>query len=456
MILADGINLPIVLFLGLVTIGPLTLLVVAIEMLVFRTLYGIRLRASFRPLLAANILSTAAGLVVYMFQDGILYAVGVRTAADFAHKYLWGALALIGLYFVVSVVVEGVYIARQRYAETFSLRRGRIWRAIFAANVASYALMGPVFYFSTRPTFHGLQFVDNPASIAQCQDTIYFIGTDNGHLYRVQADGQGLIEAVPYEVRDFLVSADQSAYLYRGADGNLWLFRRGDSQPKCIWQTRERFHMTEVDLSADKGCVAYTSLTNLVVYEVAAERIIAQAELSGQKWHPVGLLAWDADNPDLLHTEAMWSDSQDWEVGKDSLTRTTASASHLVGNFRRCMPGSSWGGQDDWGAPLPFVQQQGELTLRTVAGLGMHIWVGTGQQPLALFHNDYGLLGFGYPGANEACFLSAPGVVLCSGTDCLYILNAPAKRLAELARGRKFVITNSQFQASLPQKPYAP
>lgn len=71
MILADGINLPIVLLLGLATIGPLTLLVVAIESLTLRIVYRVPIRASLKPVLVANILSTVAGLLVYMFQDGV-------------------------------------------------------------------------------------------------------------------------------------------------------------------------------------------------------------------------------------------------------------------------------------------------------------------------------------------------------------------------------------------------
>lgn len=85
-------------------------------------------------------------------------------------------------------------------------------------------------------------------------------------------------------------------------------------------------------------------------------------------------------------------------------------------------------------------------------GLGMHVWVGTGDRTLAMFQNDYGLLGFGYPGPQEACFLSARGTVLCGGPDCMYILNVQKKCVAELAKGHSFVVAIPEFQASLSKQ----
>jgi hypothetical protein len=451
MILADGINLPLVLLWGLATVGPLTLIVVAVELLIFRGMYRVPVRVALRPVLVGNILSTAAGLLVYMFQDGVLHALEIQTAADFARLYLPAALLLIALYFVVSVIVEGMYIARQNTGQKLLSGRGRLWSCVLAANMASYLVMGPVFYFSTRPTFHGLQFASSPAEVANCSDTIYFIGAANQHLYRVQADGHGVTEVVPHTVREFLVSADHSAFVYRGADGNLWFFELGTAQPTCIWQTSEEFLITEVDLSIDKARVAYASLREVIVHDVAEARIVARTALPvrNKDWHPVGLVAWDADDPQVLHLETVDSTQHAWRVEKGSLTPTIAASCRLVGNFRRCTLGSMWGGKHDWGVPLPAVQEQGHLSLHAMAGLGRHVWVGVGTQTLAMFHNDYGLLGFGGAGPDEACFLSAPGIVLCGGSDCIYVLNVEQKSIAELARGHRFVVAVAQFQASL-------
>ncbi len=452
MILANGINLPLVLLLGLVTIGPLTLFVAAVESLAFRGLYRSRLRVTFGLVLVANILSTVAGLMVYAFQDLVLHEMGIRSAADFAHHYLNGALVLIGLYLLVSVLVEGLYLARRKVAERLGLGRGDLWKGIAAANVLSYTFMGPIFYFSTRPTFHGLEFVDSPAAVTDCTDAIYFIGSEDRHLFRIRPDGTGREEVVPHEVRAFVVSQDQTAFVYRGPGNDLWFFRQGDARPRRIWKTDERFHTSEFDLSADASRVAFASTSEVFVYDLSVGRIVGRSGLTGDGWgggssHSVDLLAWDGDDPDVLHCyrSGGW---QSWRVSEDSVAATAAPVRRLVGNYRRCMPGSSWGGRHDWGVPLPSAQDHGELSLFSVPGLGKSVRVYRNGMPVIVFHNDYGLLNMGSPGPSEACFLSEPGMVLCGGSDRLYVLDALKKRVAELAQGDEFVAAIPEFQAS--------
>ena len=94
MILADAINLPLVAGLGLITIGPLTLLVTAIESLVFRLHLGTSFHAVVKRVLVANIISTVAGGLLLMFQDMIVIiepATGRPFAyygeGDYSHRF---------------------------------------------------------------------------------------------------------------------------------------------------------------------------------------------------------------------------------------------------------------------------------------------------------------------------------------------------------------------------------
>jgi hypothetical protein len=177
MMLADAINFPLLMLFGLVTIVPLTLAVVGIELLVLWQMFHISPKRSFKPLLIANILSTIAGWIVYMFQDGLLYLVGIRSLFDFAQYYLFGALFLIVLYFGKSVLVEGLYISRRKFVERLGAQRAKLWKAVVIANMASYLLVGPTFYFNTRPTFHGLEFAASPDKVTTCGDAVYFISS---------------------------------------------------------------------------------------------------------------------------------------------------------------------------------------------------------------------------------------------------------------------------------------
>jgi len=442
--LADSINLPLVAFYGLAAFVPLTLVVVGIEAFVFWGLLRVGPRKSFRPLLAANILSTVAGWVIYGLQDGVLYLVGIRSFFDFVKYYLLGALLLIALYFGKSVLVEGLYMARRRSVERLGVGRGRLWRAVLVGNLASYLLVAPLFYFSTRPTRGGIDFLDGPAEVTTAADTVYFISADTGHLRRIAANGSGLTTVVPFEVADYLVSADETVFLCRGREGNLWYCPLGGERT-LIWETSRRFHMTDVDLSAHRTHVAYATDTTLAVWSRAAGRVVAEASLSGGGYGMI-MLAWDSEDPRVLRCDAC-GDRHIRRLEGDALVFADAHPFKPAGNYRRCGSGR-WGSRYDWGVSLPWQQEQGELLLRAWSGLGQQVRVTRGDETLATLRNTYGLLSLGFPGPGEAFFLSEPGVVLCEGSGCLYVLNALTKRVAELADGRDAIANTPAFQAS--------
>jgi len=84
-ILADAINLPLVAGLGLITIGPLTLLVTAIESLVFRLYLKTGFRIVVKRVLIANVISTLAGGLLLMFQDVVIHGTGIADRATGVH-----------------------------------------------------------------------------------------------------------------------------------------------------------------------------------------------------------------------------------------------------------------------------------------------------------------------------------------------------------------------------------
>lgn len=190
MMLADAINWPLFAALGLAVFGPLTLFVVLVECSVLRWFLGIPLRTSFRTVLLANVASTVAGCLIYAFQGILVHAWGLRTLYDFAHLYIWAALGLIVLYYAKSVVVEGLVVARRRFSEVSNLRRRQLWIGVMVANAASYLFVGPLFYFATRPTFEGTRIVLDPAPVAACQDTVFYLDRER-MLCAIRADGSG-------------------------------------------------------------------------------------------------------------------------------------------------------------------------------------------------------------------------------------------------------------------------
>jgi len=440
--LADGINAPLVLGYGLAVLVPLTLIVVVLEMLVLRRFCGIRLAVSFKVLVEANVLSTAAGWIVYLFQDWFLEAIGIRTLPDFLRLYLYGAMLLIVAYYAVSVVVEAVVAVRRKLHEAAGISRKRLWRGIALANVVSYLVVGPLFYFGTRPNLGELTLVDDPAEVTDCGDTVYFLATDSGHLCRINADGTGFRALTGYPVEDFFISRNQQAFICRGADGGLYFHHAEGPPPVFVRRIHESFSMTCVDIAADGNRIAYANGARVTVFDAKAKRTIAYERLPEYDYAGSVHLAWDPERPDVLHCRV--GDARlAWTVGEIRMIPSARPARGLLGGY--CRRG---GGIED----LDNKQERGELSVYTWPYLGTRTWVTRGRQTLALLHDNYGVLGLGFRGPTTASFLSARGVVVCDGRGCLYVLNALDKKLALLADGRRHVLADGRFQTSFDEE----
>lgn len=257
MILADGINLPIVLIHGLATLGPLTLLATVVEGLVFRLAFGVSFKASCWRIFIANICSTLAGAVVWFFQYAVVYGMGIRTMPDFVNGYIYAAIVLILLYYAKSVFVEGLVLLRAKARAKIGLKPLRLFKAVLLANIASYLIVGPIFYLTTRPKFGGIEFVDSAASVTSCNDIIYYIAAESNYLCKIKADGTDQQTVVPYPVADYIVASDQRTFVYCGRDGDLYAYNLAEDQPLRLWQTDQRFWLDQVAVSCDNRFVAY-------------------------------------------------------------------------------------------------------------------------------------------------------------------------------------------------------
>ena len=221
MMLADGINLPIVAALGLAVFVPLTLFVTLVESFVLRWFAGIPIKRSFRVVFLANVLSTVTGWLVYGFQYSLLGALGFRGIYSYAQYYVWIALILIAAYYVKSILVEGLIIARRRLFEPFGLTRRGLWVGVIVANAASYLFVGPLFYYTTRPTFGGTSIVLDPVIVAACNDTIYYLDRDS-RLCVIGADGSKQRQITNQPVRTFWIDKSRRIVVCEGPNDDLW------------------------------------------------------------------------------------------------------------------------------------------------------------------------------------------------------------------------------------------
>ena len=476
MTLADAINMPLVAGLGLITIGPLTLLVTAIELLVFRFYLRTGLRTVIKRVLVANIISTLAGGLLLMFQDVIIHGTGIRESIPaFVRGYRWVGPLLIAVYFMKSVLVEGLWLTRRRFLEKIERRGSGVLRVVLVGNVFSYLIVGPLFYITTRPHFAGMETTFDASWTANPEMVVYYIDRDDEHVKRMQLNGQDAQTLIPFPAWSFLVSEDESTFAYVGTSGSLFAYRAGDKEPVLIRETDEGCFMTTVSLSPDNRRVAYLdppqdeewpysrdAKETIKVFDLETHEVAALGTVPANDWgSPV---TWSADGGSvyILQIDREY-DMDGGNVESEQRTvyvfdteppfglrekmTTMPPLSDLVVNYVRARGSSAYVG----GRPMiipPRHFEVGEYKVEVWPYLGSGIRVDGEGGPVLLLQNEYGLLNLSFPPIESALALPSGNEVLLEWWSQLYVLSIDQRKLGRAADGDQYVLRTPEFRVT--------
>jgi WD40 repeat protein len=159
-------------------------------------------------------------------------------------------------YFLITIIVEGLYAFRWLRKNQQVVSRSSVWKGILVANLVTYAVVSPLHYLGTRPIKSEVA-LSTSTAWSRNADTKILFTDENGRLISIRANGSGSETVVPGPVRDYLVASNLDVCLFRGKDGNLYLYRRATGQSNLIWETHERFVMDQVAFSPSGQRVAY-------------------------------------------------------------------------------------------------------------------------------------------------------------------------------------------------------
>jgi hypothetical protein len=472
-LLADAINIPFVLGLGLVVLVPLMLFEVGIEALilskVWRLPYGNLCRYSF----LANCWSLAAGIptkILNSFLYGmILFPLDM---AGFLARYPFAVTIGSLIFFLVTILVEGAYAFRWLRRNEFTLVRQQIWRGVILANLASYAVVAPLHYYLTRPINDVREFTRDARWTSHPATKVIFTAADNGYLKAVNIDGSAAETIMPVAAKDYLVSADLNICLFRGKDGNLYLYRRDRGQTNIIWKTNERFRMDEVAFSPSAGRVAIVTENgkNIEVVEVKTGRRICQPFLGADSPCYDISLAWSKEETKFyvtsrekhfvvtvgtklhLTTETLNNtNTPEWNLAIETFNNTNG-LEFLTCYGRICNEGR-WGGGDDWGASFGIDECSG-LRAWSTPGLGSNLRIYRKDQNKCNFRVltvavNPGLLRLGSFSFEDVVFLDGCGECLFQANDYLYLLDIDRKRVGTVVKGERFILLTPRYQKHL-------
>jgi hypothetical protein len=212
---ADGINVEVVAVAGVVVLVPL----LAFEVLVEAIFLAVGLKFPYRKVLllalGANLASLVAGIPVKIFNAWMYSAILPHELAPYFRQYPWAVLLGTTIYFVVTVAIELVVVARWRRRREALVSLSRAAVAVFLANAATYAVLAPLHYFATRPTSDIREFTDDSRWARRPVTTLYYVEPGSGNLCSIGTDGQGRQVLVPDMVKDYQFRSDLSWFLYR-------------------------------------------------------------------------------------------------------------------------------------------------------------------------------------------------------------------------------------------------
>src|SRR2546426_947342 len=137
-----------------------------------------------RPALlsGANCWSLIAGIPTKILNAVIYGMLLPRDIPAFFARYPLAVAVGALLYFIVTVLVEFICAVRWRRRSEASIAQRSLWNGILLANLATYTVLAPLYYYATRP-IHDVREFAHDARWSRHPDTeVVFTDSENEHL----------------------------------------------------------------------------------------------------------------------------------------------------------------------------------------------------------------------------------------------------------------------------------
>lgn len=467
-ILADAIDLPFVAVLGLAIVVPLLLFEVGVEGWILSRFWNLRFRDTARFACLANIYSLLAGIPTKIF-NAWLYGklLPYNDLAGYFAAYSYIAALGAVIYFIVTIFVEGLYAFKWVRRKNLGLSRRAIWQGVLVANVATYVVLSPLYYFATRPAQDIQTFTHDSHWAIQPSEKIIYINSTNGYLEAVQSDGSQRETLVPKVVRDYLVSSNLNFYLFRGKDGSLYSYIRNKSQCDLVWQTSERFVMNQIAFSPSETKIAFGSKATSM-----SDEILTLLDLSTHAKATISLKAdpfeakivWSTNENSLYVLDGKLSQLIIWKTNNSvefSLMSQTNSVFTLLETqpmptfsknsaficFGRVSDGSWWGGEN-WGASYRE-DKQDNLKAWAEPGLGAQLRISRDKKLIIRLAVNPGLIHLAQLGFENPHFLHDGVECLFEGGEAIYLMNVSERKVGKIVNGHDFILLSPPYEKDL-------
>jgi hypothetical protein len=460
-IFADAIDFPIVLGVGLIVLAPLLLFEAGIEALILKKIWSIPFRSLCQLTFIANCLSLLAGIPVKILNAWLYDLLLPQDLPSFFARYPSAIAVGTAIYFGATILVEGAYASRWLRRKGHAIAPGTIWKGIVLANLASYAVVAPLHYYLTRPPSQARhKFTQTASWSSHPAVKIFFTDGSNDNLKSMRLDGSGLETIVPMTVRDYLLSADLKLCLFRGTNGNLYLYRPMAAQCDLVLQSSERFVMNQVAVSPAGQYVAYANENSnaLEVVNLKTRQHIQQPLVQKTDFREASV-AWSTNETQfyvggLEKTGIIQCAIQPTALRSvEKLTQTQlaqTNAPDVLTYYGRTGNGG-WYGSDDWGRSYNS-DSCGNMNVYTEPGLGSHLRIYSGnnwRSQIEYLAVNPGILHIARFYFGDVAFLEGCNECLFEANGYIYLLDIQHKRVGTVVQGGRFILLTPRYQKHL-------
>ena len=223
---ADGIDLPVLLGLGVGIFLPLLAFNATIEAPIMARFLGVRFSELWWPWFKANVWSLLSGIPVLIVNSALKeWWVPTELGARVGVYPIFLVVSIL-IYLLATVLVEFLYARRVVREAEPRIATGKLLKGVALANVASYVVLGPVFFALEYPRSDVREFTANTVWASQPALTVLAVSPE-GRLERVDLNGEDRRVVIPHVVQDYVVSSNLTSALYRGEGDRFFLFQSG-------------------------------------------------------------------------------------------------------------------------------------------------------------------------------------------------------------------------------------
>lgn len=425
---ADGIDLPILLGVGVGIVLPLLLFNATVEAPIVGRFIGVKFSDLWYPWFKANIWSLLGGIPAMMINGAIgEYMVPTELGAR-VRAYPAFSVVQVLVFFVVTVLVEFICVRRIVRLGDGLIPWRRLIKAVVLANVASYAVLGPVFFILSSPRSDIREFAPNAAWGKQPGLVVLAVGP-SGHLEAATLDGRDRRVVIPHEVRDYVVSVDLVHGLYRGKDDRFFFFQNGTNIaiPELGFWCRA----PEMDFSPNGRYAAFfdDETHRLRVFDTKSGQFKDVYTLGeGTLWS----LVWSL-REDTLYLKS----GKDWweiSLGSDvGYAHPASPPQDFANHFGKV--GNAWSRS----GVHYMTHKDGSWSLFAYGGWGSRVIVSREKQRVMDIKDPAGGLV-----AEEAVFIGGNEILVELG-NYVYLADVAAKRMGPVMRGEKLIALTAAF-----------